>query len=288
MVKVRAALSSEHSRLVELESRLAGLDGDGHRLLGQGTHHGAVRVGHQVGEALRSSVGVLRNSGVASASLLGLARHIRIVSLGGDAAPGLGPTESGIHEATVAAQISATVLDGVTVYEHLLGERNKLSVLDLVGTLDSAGGGERPAGTARSLVLDTGHGTLSRPVDRLGKSRHIGGGSVQLGSDVGGVLLEAEVHSLSPLLHSHVGEFVVAELVSGVQLVVSLNNIVIVGEGSNLSGGTSVTLPTKCGTLSEVTKSVNSDKCVLRFFTDTIWKGLLLRTGNYGLAQCIR
>jgi len=68
--------------------------------------------------------------------------------------------ESVVHESTIAS----VVLLGA-VNELLLGEGVKLSILDLVSTLNGTGGGESPAGSALSLVLDWGDGTLGSPVD---------------------------------------------------------------------------------------------------------------------------
>jgi len=131
----------------------------------------------------------------------------------------------------VAAHVGSTVGLYVAMHEVLLGERNNLAVLDLVSTLHSTGGEERPARAAGAMVLDRGHGTGGGPVHGGRDGSHVGRGGVHVGGGGSGVLLlEAEVHSLSPLLHGHVGELVVAKLVGGVKLVVGLNNIVVVGE----------------------------------------------------------
>jgi len=57
-------------------------------------------------------------------------------------------------------------------YQHLFGEacprRNVFVVGNGVGALEAAGGAERPARTARTLVLDRGHLAEGLPVDVAG------------------------------------------------------------------------------------------------------------------------
>ena len=65
------------------------------------------------------------------------------------------------------------------VDELLLGEGGEGVASDLEGALDGAGGGESPAGTALSLVLDGGDGALGGPVDgreRALDARDVSGG----------------------------------------------------------------------------------------------------------------
>eukprot|EP00128_Syssomonas_multiformis_P003521 Colp12_sorted_trinity150504_noHs@28039 len=217
VVQVGAAGSGEHTRLVQLEGGLVGLDGDGHGLLSQGGHHGGVGVLLHVSVGLGGDLGVLGALGVAGASLLGGAGHVGVVSLSADTAPLGGPVEGGVHEAAVAAHVGAAVGLHVAVHKVLLGEGHQGAVLDLVSTLQSTGGGERPAGTARALVLDGGDGTLGGPVDGRGEGHGVGRGGEHVGG--GGDL---------GLLH--VGELVVAELVGAVELVVGLDQIIVVGE----------------------------------------------------------
>jgi hypothetical protein len=64
-------------------------------------------------------------------------------------------------------------LSAGAVNKLLLGKRNELSALNLISTFHGTGGRESPAGTALSLVLNRGNGTLSSPVDRGG----VGGNS---------------------------------------------------------------------------------------------------------------
>lgn len=65
--------------------------------------------------------------------------------------------------ALVATIAAVSIVDAVT--ELLLGEGDKLSSPDLVLTLEGTSGGESPASTTLTLILDSGHGTLGNPVD---------------------------------------------------------------------------------------------------------------------------
>ena len=49
---------------------------------------------------------------------------------------------------------------------HLLREGDEIGVRDVVSSLQRSGGGEGPARSAGSLVLDVGHGAGVNPVDR--------------------------------------------------------------------------------------------------------------------------
>lgn len=59
----------------------------------------------------------------------------------------------------------ASVVGGRAVDQLLFGEVWERSLLDLPVSFDDSGGGEGPAGSARSLVLDGGDGTRVNPVD---------------------------------------------------------------------------------------------------------------------------
>jgi len=83
---------------------------------------------------------------------------------------GLGVGESIVHETTIATLVA---LGGRAVNELLLREGVELFVLEEVSTLHRSGGGESPAGTTLSLVLDWGDGTLSSPVDGIWETLHV-------------------------------------------------------------------------------------------------------------------
>ena len=150
VVQVGAARGGEHTRLVELEGGLVGLDGDRHGLLRDGGHQCSVRVRLHVSIRRRCDFridGVLRLSAGAS-SLCGT-RHVHVVGLVGKTPVLLDPAECIVHEASIAdmekslnnlfakniekyfspAGISATVLEVVTVNQVLLGEDLQGAVL---------------------------------------------------------------------------------------------------------------------------------------------------------------
>jgi hypothetical protein len=83
---------------------------------------------------------------------------------------GLGVGESIVHETTIATLVA---LGGRAVNELLLREGVERFVLEEVSALHRSGGGESPAGTALSLVLDWGDGTLSSPVDGIWETLHV-------------------------------------------------------------------------------------------------------------------
>ena len=72
--------------------------------------------------------------------------------------------------------------------------------LVVVGTLKRAGGGERPARAALALVLHTSHGAGLDPIHGGGEGGHVSGGSVHLGGLGLGVLADAQVNRLAPLV----------------------------------------------------------------------------------------
>lgn len=75
---------------------------------------------------------------------------------------GMDPLESIVHQASVATLVS--IRTGA-IYQLLLGQRHKTVSSKEFRTFDSSSGGERPARTALTLVLDSGDGTLGGPVN---------------------------------------------------------------------------------------------------------------------------
>jgi hypothetical protein len=67
---------------------------------------------------------------------------------------------------TTVATIAAALGVGNTINELLLGESHHGTLLDEVGTFHGSGGGESPAGTAGTLVLDGGDTIVVSPVER--------------------------------------------------------------------------------------------------------------------------
>ena len=69
---------------------------------------------------------------------------------------------------TVASEAWVSVFQVGAINNLLLREGLKFSRDDLVNTLEGTSGGEGPAGSTLSLVLDWGDGTLCSPVNRVG------------------------------------------------------------------------------------------------------------------------
>ena len=74
-----------------------------------------------------------------------------------------------LHGFVLEASV-ATVRGGRAVNELLLGDRDEVSGLDLVVSLESGDGREGPAGSAVTLVLDLVDSSLGSPVDTGGKT----------------------------------------------------------------------------------------------------------------------
>jgi len=233
VVKVDSASSSQNTRSEQLERSLISLDGDGDGLLSKGRHHSRVRRGGNVSERGRGRVSNLGALGLgAGASSLGGAGDIRVFRLGADTAVLLGPVESIVHEASVAAVIASAVGEGVAINEVLLRERGESAVLHLDGAFHGTSGGERPARAALALVLDSSDGAGRDPVDGGGDTSHGSGGTVDSGGVEGGLGVKASSEESRPLSTAHVGELVVAELVGEVLGIGLLDQIVVGGEVS--------------------------------------------------------
>lgn len=204
VVELLAASARQHTRAVMLERRLVGLDGDGDWLLGDSVHErrdGALLdVG--IGGRGRSRDGLRFQRRIASGHLTG-ATDIGVSILGDNATVRLGPFECLVHPATVAS-----VIQVIARHKDLLGERGEGASLDLVGSLESTGGGEGPTGSALSLVLDRSDGTGGNPIDRV---RALGGGlAVHLGVLAKRRRLGGKAHYLLPLRVGQVRELVEA------------------------------------------------------------------------------
>lgn len=70
-----------------------------------------------------------------------------------------------MHVTTVATTSTVAEVVGGARDDLLLGKLNELAGLDEVGTTEGLAGGESPAGTALTLVLDGGDSTFGNPVD---------------------------------------------------------------------------------------------------------------------------
>ena len=131
--------------------------------------------------------------------------------------------EGVLHETTVATLVGFSV----TVNELLLGEGEKLVVFEEVLTLNVGDGGESPARTTLTLVLDGGDGAGRHPVD-LGRAVEAVG-LVERARLRGDVVAHAEVVQLDKLVEAQVRELVVRHGVGLVALGVVLVDELVVG-----------------------------------------------------------
>lgn len=204
---------------VMLEVEGVGLNGDGdgsgHKSLLEG-------LGVVVGDLLDGDnvdVGV-SGAGVSASLVDGL---VRVVSLEGSVVR-LQVVEGGGLVSTVATEGKLDAID-----EELLGEGEELTRFDLPSALKSTGGGEGPAGSALSLILDGGDGTKISPVDGgdggVERSLHGLSGEVVHGGDVSEHLLVLSV--------GVGGEHVVVNSPGGTGVVVLLNEGVLLSEAGH-------------------------------------------------------
>ncbi len=204
-----------------------GIDSDRDGLLGDSSGEGILGVGNiSVGDASgagNGSAGGLA-SGVGSAG-----GSVRVVILGAEAISG-NVLEGVVHEATVAAHVSVL---SVTGDKLLLREGDSVAVLLVVGSLHATGGGEGPARSAGSLVLDVSDVPGSNPVNRVRSLDTLEGVHEARALLAGDRLVEVEGREL---LEGEVGELVVAEGVRGVARVVGLNEVRVGSEDGETLG----------------------------------------------------
>lgn len=177
----------EDTGSVSGEDASVGLDEDRDGLLGDSGLHGADAVGrdHSVGGSPYTS----SSSVVSARAILGRV-GVRVLS----------------HEVVLGSVVEglllpstiASVVGGVAINKLLLGEGQESAGLDEVASFKGSSGGERPARTALSLILDTVDGTLRSPVDRSGgrtgaragrRSIALMAGHLAVGEHVAGVSL---------------------------------------------------------------------------------------------------
>jgi len=77
--------------------------------------------------------------------------------------------ESLVHQTSVASHVS---LGGGAINEVLLGEGDEFVVLQEPGSFNGSSGGERPARTALTLVLNSSDGSSFSPIDGGRGSSH--------------------------------------------------------------------------------------------------------------------
>jgi hypothetical protein len=149
-----ASLGVQDTGFVLLEDGSVGLNGDGDWSLGNG--------GLQLGNGSSwdggigldiNFTGVLGSSAGLVSSLVGVV-VLEVLSL-----------LLGVFEGVRLPSTVASIGGGVAINELLLGEGEEVSGGDEVSTFNGSGGGESPAWSALSLVLDGVDGTLGDPVD---------------------------------------------------------------------------------------------------------------------------
>jgi hypothetical protein len=184
---------------VELEDILVSLNGDGDWLLDSGSLEGSLRVGWDVSESSDGGDGLA--SGLASS----IGSSVWVRSLRADTLVVDDELESVIHQTTVAALVS---FSSRAVNQLLLRERQELSSVDEDVSFSRSSGGEGPARSALSLVLDWGDGSGGFPIDRGWEGREV---ELQLIGDVDRSLLLGTVSSgitSGELISSEVSELV--------------------------------------------------------------------------------
>ena len=196
VVQLGSTVSVKDSRRVELESTLVSLNGNGDGLKSNSSLESSFVVG--------SNIDKLGDSGDRRAGLAGsVFSLVRIRRLVADSLIVDDVLESIVHQSSVASLVALCLR---AINELLLRERHELSSLDGNGTLDRAGGGEGPAGSALALILDISHSILGSPIDRV---RNIGSVSEvdRLGEEVSASGDEAKALT-TELLESQVSKLV--------------------------------------------------------------------------------
>jgi len=141
-----------------LEGGVRSVDGNRHCSLGG--------LGFQIGFVSRYNVGVGSLGGTrVGRVVLALVRSgggVRVARFSVDTTVGDDVGHSLCHQTTVASLVS---LSGRAVNQVLIGVRDQLASGESVAAFHRASGGERPAGTALLLVLDSGDDALVSPVE---------------------------------------------------------------------------------------------------------------------------
>jgi hypothetical protein len=201
-----------------LERVVAGIDGNRGRLLGNGSLESRLRTRRDISVSRDGSTNIGR-----VVSALSLDSLIRVRSLGVNSSVADDVFESIIHQSTITSVVSER---GRAIEQLLLGERDKVSGGDLVDTLGGSSGGESPASSALSLVLDSSDSTLSGPVNR---GRGISGLGLEGGRGLGDG--GSEVHS-SVLLVAHISHDIKAKFGLRVGSIPGVNIVHVVLENS--------------------------------------------------------
>jgi len=180
-----------------LEDSLVGLDGDGNWALVEGGLELVWVLGLD-GLVSGGTDGSLGFVVFAGAAIFG---NVWVVGLGLEWGS-LGVEEGKGHGTTIASMVQPGAVN-----ELGLGEGDEVSGGNEVSTLQGTGGGESPAGTALSLVLDWSNCTSSNPVDLSGKVVDI---ELNLVNSLKSAILRGVLESVEALhlVLGEVGEFV--------------------------------------------------------------------------------
>jgi len=130
-----------------------------------------------------------------------------------------------IHETTIATLISKTTR---AIDQVGLGETNQFTSSKSVLSFHRSGGGERPAGTTLTLVLDWCHNALGPPINACGKSRDINVDDVVSSDGLSCWLYDAEVISRK-LLVGKISEFVHCHGIAKAERVVGVDYCKVLG-----------------------------------------------------------
>jgi hypothetical protein len=132
-----AVIGGEDSTLVELEAELVGFNGNRDGLLSNSLQKSLVRFGLDIRVSsdirLNLTLVILASTNLTLVGVVSFLLTTGIFKI----------FESEIHKTTIATVVEGKTL--VAIDELLLGEREEFSVGDLESTLNSSGGGERPA-----------------------------------------------------------------------------------------------------------------------------------------------
>jgi hypothetical protein len=153
-----AAIRSDNTTSVMLEHGLVSLNGHRHGLVVKSSLQRDGIVQSHIVEGLDADDAITYNGLALAEEFLSL---VRVLGLRFDECA-LSVREGIVHESTSAAHISSAL---VAVDELLLREGDEIASLDLVSTFHGSSGREGPARAAATLVLDTGDGAGSYPVD---------------------------------------------------------------------------------------------------------------------------
>jgi hypothetical protein len=215
-----ASVSGDDTSLVTLEGNLIGLNSNRDGALHEGSHKlSLLTVLNIVISGGTNDTLILLVSAAEEAMRLG---NVRIVRFGLERV-GLGVGEGSVHHTTVAAHVQPGAVN-----QLLLGEGDEVTGLDLVSALEGTSGGERPAGSALTLVLDGGDSSLGNPVDLISEVGVIKLDSLVLSLDIIDGFVTEELFSffLGP-----VGHVVDANSMGvGRVVVVSFNLLKVLGE----------------------------------------------------------